>query len=52
MSWQKWTLVAIYAVSLLANVKAIGKSREPITPNLVVQLMVVTAGMVALVVTA
>ncbi len=52
MTWQKYVLVALYAISLLANIAAIGKPRPALTPRTVVVLAVAVAGMCALVVTA
>lgn len=51
MSWQQWTLIAWYALGILATVGTIGKPRKPIDPDLAVVMIVVQAGLIALVVT-
>jgi hypothetical protein len=52
MTWQKWTLIALYVYATLSTIARIGKKREPITPSIAVVTTVLAVGFIALVVTA
>lgn len=51
MSWQQWVLAVYFGLGALTTVGTIGKPRKPIDPDLAVVMIVVQAGLIALVVT-
>lgn len=52
MSWQKWTLIALYVVSALLTVATIGRPRKPLEAGTAVAVLIIDALLVLLVVTA
>lgn len=52
MTWPKYVLLARYVLSAFICVSQIGKPKKPTTPGLACALLVVLAGLAALVVIA
>lgn len=52
MSWQKWVLLAVMALSVITTILMIGRPRAPITPAIAVFAALFNGGLAALVVFA
>ena len=50
MSWEKWVLIGLFAYSTLVTIGQIGKPRKAVDPRLVITVVLVNAGLAALVI--
>lgn len=50
MIWQQWVLVLMFVLSMLENVRMIGKPREPLAPTVVSIALVIQLLAIAMIV--